>query len=339
MKNNSHKYYLQVSGKTMDLNKIDGLKNMENFLNLSIFTSLFANEKELVKTLIALGYEIELRDNVDVVIVKRIGNRNTGYGFKEIANDIIYRDASIFLSIGAVLNFIYTNKDQVEPMTELFQEYLDSTENIIDSLKKKIEILFSRLLFDSRNDEIKSEIKSRQNSLRNFENQKANLKQIMILLKTVNSDHGYLNRTCEMEYSDRVTRFVYGEVYYFFDKHHIQNNRGLVQLALKLYDLVCRYPKLKIPVKTTCHDKSKREMLKAIKKALGNISLETFTDDTSISTSEKIYGEDSGDPDGFMFLEGEDFERGLPPEPTPEQLESVQSFITRLEQKKAKFKS
>lgn len=324
MKKSSHKYYLSVSGISINLDKIEAFKDfdMENFLILSLFTSLFKGPSELLQTL----RELNLYDgptDEPIKIVKRIGNKKTGYSESHITDDILYKNASKFLSIGGIKRMLYQNREQTEFIKELLRLYQNSIEELIAKIETKIENLTKELKVAPAiyATDIKGEIESRKNSLNNFERQATNIAALLAIISSTHSS--YL--LADTHYIERLDEFVDNETHYYKGKAATPNNRGLVRLALNISKIAEKYPEIESTSSMSVDD-LKLKIAKSLKRALNEINCKP---EKTKATLERY--EEEHDPDEFAFLTEDDFH--LSENPTQEELDSHTDSIENLRER------
>lgn len=325
--NITHKYYLKINNFVVPLESLklslpkDSRQSgsMENFLNLSIFTGLFEDADALAATLVSMGLlpkDIDFADPT-VSIVKRKGNKETGYHYETVTNDIVYKDAAQFLSEGSIKDFLYRNKNSYAAIYSLLEDYVVNLEKLTGIFTIKVRSL-SHELDDCRDDEerklIESELTRRRNSLSNFERELTNITTLIEAVETFQSEHYVFDRELEIDYIQRLDMFIESETRY---AKGVFNNRGLVRLTIKIYDLLCGYSDLNVPYRTNINRTIVAAMLKAIKDAVKNpidLSFKRKSVESDITTVYEEDDEDEVDPDNYMFLEEDDYNiRGWDP--------------------------
>lgn len=329
MRRNHNRYYLRIDGKIVTFDDSYFLETMDNFLKLSLFTGIFKNQNELTKSLYDLGL-IARPTCVSLEIVKRIGNRETGYDYVFVTDAILYKKAVGFLSGEAIKDFLFKNRDNYKAMTSLFEKYLDEISRLVSTFEIKIRRL-KRNASLSTGEELEviyNEIAKKENSLRNFNKQQANIEEIIRLI-TVAQQPVYFDRECCLEYLPRISDFIMQEITYRKGNKLSINERGLVKLAVMLASLQKEYPELQPPIATNVHMILSLEIMK---------SLKTFVEEKiSLQKQErtKRNSEPDIEPDSFMFLEEEDFT--LPEFPSKQELEAYEDSIEGLRFKKKDF--
>lgn len=332
MEKNIHRYYLRINGTLIDLDQIPGLKDMDNFLNLSIFTSVFKDEYDLIDALDALGFTIEqdLEDEYGIFntveIVKRIGNKKTGYSVKPITQEILYKNAYRFLSPSRIKEFMRTNRHNEEAMAMLLKEYYYATQKLISIIRDKI----AKLELDSASSqvesrpEIRSEINLRTNSLNNFCAQEELICDILNMLPYPK----------EMEYIEALNHFVDREIYYYNKGKITPNNRGLVRLASRISKVTEVIHDLEVPHMSNRNDEKRKQILQALKGIMASSPKPIEYEPALI---EEEY-DDTLDPDEYMFLEPSDYDDLLSKAQSKEELDAIEDSIENLLERQGKFK-
>ncbi len=339
MGGSTKKYYLRVDDVVVDFSSAPGFVNMEDFLNLSIFTGLFKDVEELVETLCKMGL-IPTTDVYEVSIVKKKGNAKSGYGYSLVTEDLLFKRGASLLSTGCLKEFMYRNRRNYEVIVDLLESYRAQEERLISIFEIKIRRLEEEVGFaeGKLKEKIADEIQSKKNSLGNFYKGYTNISEMLSLVAELSNNKGFLDRDAELEYLDRLDDFVDEEVYYFRGPNKTPNNRGLVKLAVNVGRIIDKYKNVEIPFTTQKYQEKKSMYLRAIKSITGSPVKRSYQEPEEAHTP-IVYPDDEVDPDHYMFLEPEDFYDLIDgAEVSQEFLDSVEDAVLDLEAKKDRFK-
>lgn len=349
MANNSHKYYLEIDGeRVIDFSRLKWFPDMSNFLTLSLFTGLFEGEDELLEALHNLKLIPSPTGNEDISVVKRMGNVKAGYNYKFVTSDILYKPATYVLSPSNIERFLNDNRSRYEAMKFLFERYSDDLDQLINYFEIKIQRLESMLSAADAKEkkDIREELDSKSNSLRNFQFYKSNIITLLAVINYMSNPSYHFERDMELDFISRVRIFVESEVHYIRGKRKTPNYRGLVKLALRIKELLNEFPDLRFPYDSTNFYKERAQLLKFYKAVLLEIAKgnSPFIESESLKGNgeKKVSSDDESDvpeidPDRFMFLEVEDFEKLLAPDDGEDLKMSVELDIANLEAQQGKF--
>jgi len=322
---NSNKYYLNINNQIIDFRGLEGFKNMEDFLVLSLFTGLFKDQEELFNNLKHMGLIGKTEELSSINILKRRGSAN--YTFA--TEDILYKSSTRFLSQANIFNLLYKNRNNYQAMQEFLSIYASRISDLISIFERSIETLKRELELKSgkEKEEAVSTIDKKQNSLNNFYQEYANIARLRQLIDCKDStleDREQL----ENEYISRLQNFVDNEANYIRRGGKSPNKRGLVGLAINANDLAMNYEDLYLPPRTTKNDATISELLKALRYYLENPIEREIT--TPKPTAPEQEEDKKDEPDDYMLIESEDLKR-VPSNDT-------ENFIALLDEKKAKPK-
>lgn len=302
-----HKYFLSIEGMTIVFPEYLGFKNMTSFGKLSLFTGVFTEEKELLNALKNLDLIQNQQPEGPVEIVRKSGNKKKGYYYESIDDSLLYKSASRFLSEKSVIEFFHINRRQTDILKKFLGTYLDEVIELIRIFEERIESLESyaySLEHDKRSRALE-ELKRRHDSLGNFREIKANIQiTIQLLIRMSNDTH---DKEVELEYHRRIRTFVNLEAHYKIGRKRTINFRNLVRLANLIDSFLKTYGVLVPPPPDNFFISEKINMLNRYKKAL-----ETVVEERRAIHQKKVNESDEEtptDPDSFMFLEDEDFNR------------------------------
>jgi len=305
---NNHKYYLQIDNEIIDFDSMTNFENMNSYLNLSLFTSCYNNDKELIEGLKQMNLLSQNREYQEVIIVKRKGNKKNGYFYEPIYEEILYKKAARFLSVSAITDFLLKNKSNSLLIQEIITHYLDLLRRLTESFNNKVIELRHSLTYtaEDKQSKVLDEIKRRENSLKNFTSETNNLGSLLAI-STKLERSSFLNRDLEISYIEFVNRFVRNETgYYIKDRKVSTNYRGLVRLANTIQHLIEKYQNVEMPEFAIKYGPQRIKMLKCIK---NEILMQTSPN--KLPDSDDQLEEVLEDPDSFMFLEIEDYEKLL----------------------------
>ncbi len=339
MGGSTNKYYLKVDDTVVDFSGVPGLTNMEDFLNLSIFTGLFNNVDELLKTLYNMGL-IPAEEAYEVRIVKKKGNVKKGYSYSLVTEDLLFKRGASFLSTGCLKEFMYKNRRNYEAIVDLLESYRAQEERLISIFEIKIRRLEEDAISAEGKVEkaLTDEIRSKKNSLSNFYKGYTNISEMLSLVAGLSNNRGFFDRESELEYLDRLDDFVDEEVYYFRGTNKTPNNRGLVKLAANVGRIIEKFEDIEIPFTTQKYREKKSMYLSAIKSILEN-PVKRGYQEPEVADTPIAYPDDDVDPDHYMFLEPEDFYDLIDgAEVSQEFLDSIEDSVLDLEAKKDRFK-
>lgn len=322
---NSNKYYLSINGQIINFRGLEGFKNMEDFLVLSLFTGLFKDREELFSNLKHMGLISPEEELMDIYIVKRRGNSD--YTFA--TDDILYKSSTRFLSQASIFNFLYKNRNNHEAMQTFLSAYSSRFIDLISAFEKVIETLKRELEFKNEveKQDAASIIDKKQNSLNNFYYQYTNIVRLKQLMDTKDSSLEEKEQL-ENEYISRLQSFIDNEANYIRRGGKSPNKRGLVGLAINANDLAIKYEGLYLPPRTTKNDTTINELLKALRYYLEHPIKQEIKPSKKPTGKQEEEGKD--EPDDYMFIENEDLKR------IPSNDRS--NFIALLDEKKAKPK-
>lgn len=329
--NNPHKYFLMVDTEIIEFPDYLGFKDMTSFRTLSFFTGLFTDEESLLEALKNLGLISSWDETTSAVIAKRTGNKKSGYSYKVINDDILYRSASRFISSKSCEEFLFENRSHRNILRKFLATYIEDLESLIKIFERKIEELEElayRLPYDKRT-KINNVIESKSNSLVNFKISLANLVELLNVLAIMDLN-GTSDYRLESEFQSRIGYFVDSETHYIKGSSRTKNFRGLIKLATRVDSFLSDYRELKAPSKDTFYIADKINMLNKYKEAINNASKEkeridvTTTIDTTTPGDEPI---EPVDPDTYSFLEPDDFLRLINSDSSASMLESVAADI------------
>ncbi len=339
-----HKYYLRVDDAVIDFSGVPGLTDMEDFLNLSIFTGLFRDSNELLETLYDMGL-ISTIDVYEVSIVKRKGNAKSGYGYSQVTDDLLFKSGAALLSTGCLKEFLYKNRRNYEAIVDLMESYRAQEELLISIFEIKIKRLEEDI--SVADGELKrkwtDEMQSKKNSLGNFYRGYTNISEMLSLVAGMSVNRLNFDKEAEIEYIDRLDDFVNEEVYYFKGPNKTPNNRGLVKLAVNVGRIIDSYPDILIPFSTQMYKDKRSRYLAAIKSMVANPMTrnEPKTENFENFTvgKQNVRSDDDIDPDRYMFLEPEDFYDLIEGEDVSQAfLDSIEDSVLDLKAKKDRFK-
>lgn len=337
MAKSSTKYYLRYGDEIVDFGRAKAFRNMESFLQLSIFTGLFKDEQDLVETLIHMNLLDSGYEYASVEIVKRRKNYEGNYEYINVTYDIVYREILYFMSTSSIKEFFYKNRKVFPAITEILESYRSEIEKLIDIFDIKISSLLLSLEYatDENKKELEEELEKKRNSLNNFRNDYSNIAVLLSLIAQMSNSTYRLNREVELDYIGRLERFVDDETNYFRKNMKTPNPRGLVKLAHAVYGVLLSNGDLTYPSKTRKYDSIKRELQSAIKSTIIDPPLEDIphTQFGNIEDSNECE-EDDIDPDNYMFLNADDYHNLLNDQSSEESKESVDVDLELLEETK-----
>ncbi len=301
---NTNKYYLKINDRIINFNKVEGLTNMEDYLNLSLLTGLFDDEYELTYVLYLMGL-IDCDDVYDISIVKCI-KKESIYSYDLVTKNLLFDIGSSLLSSGRLKVFLYRNRKNYEVMYALFDSYRTDLDGVISTFEQGVS---NQAKINSRN---------------HFYKKYNALTELIALAKYVSTHE---DNIAESKFLDLIGKFVDEQVYYH-SKLNTPNNRGLVKLATRIQNIIIDNPSVVIIEPTKQYNNKRNQYTEVITDYLSRIKF-------SSSIHDNTNTEDDIDPDSYMFLEPEDYYSLLNvKEPSKEYIESVENSILNLEIKK-----
>ncbi len=318
----------------IDFKNIWGFSGMENFLKLSIFTSIFRNQQELIRCLNGLGFLTDASYD-KVKIVKRIGNRRAERKYVDVTNDIVYNRALDFLSVASLRTFFHKNRNFLEAVSEILEECRKQTVDLNTAFEVKIKDLQYQASKSTGEEleELYLEIEKRKNSQKNFKANIRNIDALKVLIENMRQSDWLFDKERELEYIDRLDTFVTNEIYYVNGRHKTLNERGLVRLALTVSRVASTHAELVNPFMTDSNSKVRLELLRAVRNAMDFVICQV--DEPKQIDSDGIDVDTDIEPDSFMFLEEEDYR--LPESPTNSQKECHEDALEGLRFKKKDY--
>lgn len=339
MAKSSTKYYLRYGDAIVDFGRAKAFRNMESFLQLSIFTGLFVDEQDLVETLIHMNLLDNVYEYASLEIVKRRKNYEGNYEYVNVTYDIVYREILYFMSTSSIKEFFYKNRKVFPAITEILESYHSEIEKLIDIFDIKISSLLLSLEYasDENKKGLEEELEKKRNSLNNFRNDYYNITALLSLITQISADTYHFDREIELDYIGRLERFVDDETNYFRKRMKTPNPRGLVKLAHAVYSVLLSNRDLLYPSKTRKYDSIKAELQNSIKITIIDPPLVDIPHAPieSIENSKEDEYVDV-DPDDYMFLTDEDYRNLLREQSTEESQESVEADLELLEEAKRK---
>ncbi len=305
MNKNPHKYYLMIEDEVIDFLGTN-FPDMTSFISLSLFTGNFVDEEELVNALRKLGLIKYSHFSFSVDIVKRKGNASEGYRYDFVTKDLLFKQAACYLGMTSINSFFAYNRGRYDVMRAFFDKYLEDTEGLIVYFTKKV----ARLKRDAdiaqgkEKKRMEEELNRKTNSLRNFKRYKNNIMRILELIR-LSDKYRFSNLELENEYISRLNFFIEGEVNYIYGQKRTSNNRGLVKLVVRIADALRDNPELEKPQPSFKFVEKRIALLKCYERELEGIN-DHF--DGEVADNQRGC-EESTDPDSFMFLETDDYER------------------------------
>ncbi len=332
MKDNPHRYYLAVDEEVVDFEGVINEPRMTSFIALSLFTAMFEDERELLAGLYGLKVLNGAHANPYVQVTKRTGNSKDGYDYEPVNIDILYRRAGKYLSKGAIENFLFENRHKYDILTEFLAGYMRETEGLIRYFEKRVAGIREELknaTGKKNKKDLSENLEKRTNSLRNFVQYSSNIREMLRIIGVMSERRGFFDHELESEYVSRLSAFVQGEVYYVWGSKMTPNYRGLVKLTLRVAEYLDRYPELTRPIGSKGFLNMRIELSKNFREAIF-IAKEMSDSSKRVHLSENTT---DMDPDSYMFLESEDYER-MQGSVNPD---SIETDVENLENRKAKF--
>lgn len=329
VKKNTVFYYLRVNHEHLiDFSSIPDLYNMEDYLKLNLFTGYFTSRENLIEALKGMGL-IELGLNIyDIEIVRRRGNKKEGYCYEYITNNLAYKRDISFLTIRSLKEFIQDNRKNYDLIMRITDYYRDALEKKASAKERSISYLESSLYLlpdGVEKKELLESLQKEKNSLGKFEYE---LGTLNFIAGTVNyfKQNGPFERELELEYIESLDRFVENETQYVRGQNRTQNNRGLVKMAKLFSKLSKEFSGLDLPVPTRKYESVMIEFTKVLKGETLKMKLNRVQVEAELEVEI--------DPDSYMFLDVEDFERLRTPEDSEDIKNSIDDAILELEEKK-----
>ena len=172
---------------------------------------------------------------------------------------------------------------------------------IVDCQKRILSAYFDKFKYNS----------SKRKLVDNLNVRLSNMRRIQVIIEELKNG----DKSRYEEYEKRLVSFVDSEILYMKNTTATTNYRGLLEMAKTLSETAKTYDGLKVP-------KDKEEK---------NYDLSTKINYKGIDMEDEV------DPDGYMFLEKEDYENMLAEGSKKEFIESIEDQVENLEEKKAKF--
>lgn len=328
-----NKYYLDVEGYIIeDLNSVFSV-NLEDYLNLSIFTSLFRDDKELIGVLRRLGFSLDTIYDGIIQIRKKIDSETEKEEYKPVTSAILYKSGALFLSEKIIRDFFFANKNNYEAMSTFFENYLAEFDNLIRALIFKTSGFrnVGGVLTES---ERNKKVEKRDRTLARLRAIKDKIGMILNYIERRKA--GILSWEEEKEFINMLDSFVCAETTYGENANLTRNYRGIVRLASNIARLIETCEGLIIPDRPMPFSSTRSRLLSELKKALNKRA--SF--ETAIAPEDS---NDEIDPDSFAFYTNEDFEnlyldRENPEKQrTQEQLDSIEDDIAALAEKKKRY--
>lgn len=318
----NNKYYLMVGGVVIDFSAFEMFPNMEDFMNLSLFTAQFSDSKELIRGLKQIGFPLQDEED-DVYFARKVGKK-----FVSIGDEVLYSMGRDFLDEEVIKRFLIINRQNGEMICNFLDIYKTYVQNLIDRFKIKIHQLHKDMDFCSIEErkKLNKEVSNKTNSLNNFYREYANLQRLESLAKEINS--GFYRGESLDEYNSRASEFVRLEANYVRGQRKTPNPRGLVGLAVRTGEMVREYPNIVIPKKKAPKLDVEDSIIDAYNECLVHpVEVKSVYDDYD---SEEYMP----DPDSVMLLDSDDF-LSLIDEGSPQELiDSVEDSILNLEEAK-----
>lgn len=333
MPKSSHRYFLRINGRVIKFDKLYGFPDMEDFMTLCVFTGLFNDCDELARIIWKLGL-IDLnfeKDDIDIEIVK--SHKDQRYSL--VTENIIYKSAAKYLSEGSVRDFFYKNKGNHIMITEILEDYRVDTAKLISIFEVKVRSLQEDLAITTGTvkKDIETELERRNNSLSNFYRAHTNIMEMISLVNAIGKPEYKFERDLELEYINRLEEFAISEASYIRGRKRTPNNRGVAKLAFNIDEMYKTYPDLEPCIHTHKHDVLKTKLLSEIKNSI----MHPLDIGDAKKPIRQIIDDGDIDPDDFMFLEVEDFERIPNEHSSQEELDSIEDSIGQLEEKQRAF--
>lgn len=338
----SHKYYLAVDGVPIDFSRAPKFEGMEDFLKLCVFTGIFNNEKELLDALVKMRFIPEEKKCGVLSIVKRSGKSQDEVA--HVSHDIVYKDTFTIMSKGWLKRFLSKNRYHSDAILELLEDYHNTHARLLSIFEARLEKL-DRELSECSVAAAKfviDDMSKLKRSMSKFQFQLSNIEAIEVILQRNKGIEGSpYDRDDDLEYIDRLDLFVDQELNYIRKTKRTPNKRGLVRLAIAVTKMIDKYPDLEIPRRQGIASQQHLELLIAIKNTLLNpVNYPADLAAPVVGRPHKVlFDDDEVDPDSFMFLEEEDYEKLYPKEGmTKGERESLELAIENLNEKKGRFR-
>ncbi len=327
MSENKNEYYLRVDDNIVDLSVLENNRRMTNFLNLCFFTSIFKGKGELISALIGMGL-LHSSIHGDVCIVKSVVDGQGNVAYVEVKSPLVYKNANALLSVEAIKRFLFQNRNQYEAIRSILETVRRELSDLLCVFDRKIETLrkLSSMMDGEELEDMYLRIERQNASRRSFRLSLDNIAAIFNLLDDLQDKSRPFSRYKDIEYGERLDRFVTEEVYYQGERKTSLNERGLIKLALIVTDARREFALTGTPFFSQLHHDIRSEYMRAVKRLIDSHCISS--NPSSVSIVEEI----EGDPDSFMFLEEDDFR--LPEFPTDAERESHEDSIEALRFKK-----
>lgn len=332
-------YYLRINGDIIvDWDMILGLEDMKDYLRLNLLTGYFKDRDGLVEFITKLGIVPKGENVASIEIVRKVGNKDVGYNYKYITRHLTYARDVKFLSNQTLKDFFIKNRENAELMHELVDNYIDGLEKkvnnktaLVNHIKRALETCAS----DKEASELQEELNSELNSLKKFTQELTTLSIIQGAVGKLEKGE-ILDHKTHLDYIARIGDFVDNETKYYRKDTVTVNKLGLVKMG-KFASILSKNYEALLPSAFAEFREVKRELDEAILPVL--------------ATSKKVRSfleiDESVDPDEYMFLTEEDYDRllksqedgelGRETPPSQEVIESVETDKEILEQRQKRF--
>ncbi len=346
------KYFLSIDDNIIDFSSNEAFRGlrMEDFLSISLFTTLFQDEMDLIKTLQKLGINLPSEVACDKIeIVKRTGTKKDGYNYSFASDDILYKSGIDKLSTRAISNFLISIRGRYDIISELLDTYEIDLKRLEKIFKYKIEQISTDLGYANEPSDIaslKEQLAAKNGSLKNIVSELAIIDKIKSKITTFIDPNCTFNRDEALQYMQLLSMFVKAETIYRVNDRLCVNAKGLFRFAARIDSILKAHQELEFSSSTIVYTKERQELLRALRNALQNKSQITSIyfeleqeEEPKIETSKVVSSQSAltdEDPDDFMLLENEDFTRLLEGSSSNEAKESLETALLELEEKKGK---